>query len=137
MINSDCINMKPEFTSVLIVEDDPTLRELVSYDFKRKKFNVLEAANGRDALAIVKMCKVDVIISDICMNGGGGMEFLSELRAIDPQLPALIFITGYADVSAEEAIRRGAHAVFQKPFQRKEVFNEVYKLIGFEEGRES
>ena len=118
---------EPKDITILIVDDEETLRRAIIFDFKRKGFQTLEASNGRDAFDIITKQKVDLIISDVRMPGGDGVELLNNVKALDPILPIVMFITGFADMSLEEAYEKGADAVFAKPVDRKALFAAVTK----------
>lgn len=102
--------------TILIVDDEPDIRELLVLEFELLKFRVLEAGNGKQAAEIAKKEKIDVIISDIRMPGGDGVTLLKELRQINPFSPPVILITGFADISTPQAFDAGAEAIFMKPF---------------------
>jgi CheY-like chemotaxis protein/Tfp pilus assembly protein PilZ len=104
--------------TILVVDDEEFLRQAIGFDFEMRNFNVLMAGSGREAFEIVQREKIDVILSDVRMPNGDGLELLDRVKAFNPALP-LIFVSGYADLTLEEAYARGAEAVFPKPFDRK------------------
>ncbi len=116
--------------TVLIVEDEDLLRNAIAFIFKRRRFTILEARNGKEAFDIVTTNQVDVILTDVRMPGGDGIELLDRVKAIHPTLPIVMFITEFSDMSHEEAYNRGADAVFSKPFDQKNLFEAVLKIIG-------
>ena len=115
--------------TILVVEDDPDLREIISYDFREQGYKVLEAENGSLAFEIVKQQQIDLILSDIRMPNGDGVELLKNIRILDSKAPPLIFISGFSELTLEEAYERGAHAIFSKPFNREALFNTAKKAI--------
>lgn len=115
----------PKKYTLLIVEDEPDLREILVFQFQRDGFKVLEAGNGKDAFEIAKTQKVDLVISDVQMQGGNGIELLNNMRDYNHELPVVLFITGFADVTIEDAFDMGAEAVFAKPFDRKVLLETV------------
>jgi len=117
-----------EYT-LLIVDDEADLREAISFDFRRKGFKVLTAADGQEGFEIVKNNKVDLVLSDVRMPGGGGVGLLDRVKEKDAFLPVMMFITGFSDMPLEEAYDRGADAVFSKPFDRKELFSAVIRAL--------
>ncbi len=120
--------MKPSKT-ILVVEDEGFLREAIAYDLTLQGYEVLEATNGRTALEIIDRQLPDLVVSDIRMPEMSGIELLKELRRRDPFLPVVIFLTGYADLSREEALALGADAVFTKPFDRRELFKTIERML--------
>lgn len=116
--------------TLLIVDDEDTLRKTIVFDFKRKGFTVLDADNGVKAFELVKQNKVHLVVSDMRMPGGDGMTLLENIRAYDPAIPTVIFVTGFADVTEEQAIAKGARKVLSKPFDRKVLMNSVMESLG-------
>src|SRR4051794_4953181 len=104
---------------ILVVDDEEGIRDAIVFDFKRKGFTVMSAENGIKAFEIVKATKIHLVISDMRMPGGDGMSLLEEIRKYDPQIPTVIFITGFADVTEAECLAKGARKVLAKPFDRK------------------
>ena len=115
--------------TILIVDDEETLRDTMVFDFKRKGFTVLSAENGVAAFELVKVNKVHLVISDMRMPGGDGMSLLEQIRTHYPGIPNVIFITGFADVTEEAAIAKGAKKVLSKPFDRKVLMNSVLEAL--------
>jgi CheY-like chemotaxis protein len=90
---------------------------------------VLSAENGVKAFELVKTNKLNLVVSDMRMPGGDGMRLLEQIRAYDPTIPNVIFVTGFADVTAEECIAKGAFKVISKPYDRKDLFNAVFAAL--------
>lgn len=111
--------------TILIVDDEGDLRDAIAFDFKRRNFNVLTAGSGREAFQIVESQPVDVVVSDVRMADGDGVELLEKIKARNVHRPMVIFVTGFADISLEVAFDKGADAVFIKPFDRKALFEAV------------
>src|SRR4051794_16759683 len=87
---------------VLIVDDEIDLREAVAFDFERKGYQVLTAANGEEAYQIATRDNVDVILTDVRMPGGDGIELLRRLKDRDGWSPAVFLMTGYTDMGIDE-----------------------------------
>jgi CheY-like chemotaxis protein/Tfp pilus assembly protein PilZ len=111
--------------SILIVDDEPDLRDAIAFDFQRADFRVLTAASGEEAFRILEENEIDVVLSDIGMANGGGIELLEKIKARNPFQPVVMLITGFADITLEEAFKKGADAVFSKPFDRKMLMQAV------------
>lgn len=116
--------------TVLVVDDDLDLQELMSSIFEEQGFTVLSANSGLSAFELVKVNKIDVVVSDMRMPGGDGLSLLEKIRAYDPEIPVVIFVTGYSDVSISDCITKGAKTVFQKPFNQKDLINSVMSTLG-------
>jgi CheY-like chemotaxis protein len=121
--------MLEEKKTILIVDDEKDLCEILAAFFERKGFFALTAGNGIEALKIVKVNKIDIIVSDIRMPKGNGVELLVEVRKLNSSLPVILFITGFTDITVEDAFDKGAEAVFAKPFQFKDLFKAASKAI--------
>ena len=105
--------------TILIVDDDETLRNALVYDYKKRGFTVFSAENGTKALELVLTERIDLVISDIRMPNGDGIELLRKIRERDPRIPVVMFLTGFAEATEMECLRNGATKVFTKPFDRK------------------
>ncbi len=121
--------MNLEGATLLIVEDDPMLRDAIAFDFRRQKYNVLTAGSGSEALSIVNAERVHLVVSDIRMSDGDGLNLLLKFRELESPRPQVILITGFLDLTADQALELGARAVFTKPFDRKVIAREVRKIL--------
>jgi len=115
--------------TILIVDDENDLREAIAFDFRRKNFRVLMAACGNEAIKIVESEKVDIVLTDVRMPNGDGVELLDKIKERNAFLPVVMFITGYADITLEVAYDKGADAVFAKPFDRNILMSTVQRAI--------
>lgn len=122
----------PAETCVLVVDDDPSLCDAVAFAVERKGYRILKARSGNEAAKLLRTFVIDIVISDIRMNDGGGRELLKFMRELNPSLPVMIFMTGFSDVSEKEALELGARRVFRKPFERMTLIEELDKVIGYE-----
>ena len=116
--------------TLLVVDDEEILRNLIVFDFERKGFNVLSAENGIQAFELVKANKIDLVISDLRMPEGDGMRLLDNIQESGRAIPSVIFITGFADVTEAECLAKGAKKVFSKPFDRKVLMSSVLEVLG-------
>jgi len=95
---------KRESATVLIVEDDPLVRTMARRSLAEAGFDVLEAANGREALALIEEHgSVEAVLTDLAMPELGGQELAQRLSELHPGLP-VIFMSGYTD---DDLTRRG------------------------------
>ena len=105
--------------TVLVVDDEQTIRETIRMTLEYEKFAVAEAADGPSALARVAAGGIDLVFLDIKMPGIDGMRVLDTLRAEYPALP-VIMISGHATVdTAVEALRLGVYDFLTKPLDRE------------------
>jgi CheY-like chemotaxis protein len=115
--------------TVLVVDDDDDLREVMSSTFEGQGFTVLVANNGAMAYEMVQENQVDLVVSDMKMPGGDGMSLLQNLRARHQVVPAVIFVTGFTEVPISECLALGANQVFPKPFNQKELLLSVRRAL--------
>ena len=110
--------------TVLIVDDEPDILELMEEEFIYNGYETLIAVCGNDAIKILAEKKIDVVVSDYKMPNGNGMVVLSYVNTMEKR-PLFIFVSGQADVSIEDAIRAGAHKFFSKPFDLDQLIKEI------------
>jgi CheY-like chemotaxis protein len=82
---------------------------------------VAEAESGAHAIAYLKENRVDLIFSDVCMSEGTGYELLDWLKRYYANPPALVLVSGETSLCADDAVKRGAYALVEKPFQIKDL----------------
>lgn len=118
----------PAEMTLLVVDDEASLRGAIAFDFERRGYHVLLAASGNEAKALLAHTTVDAIISDVQMPDGDGIELLRWVREQNHCIPVFIFITGYSSLSVEQAYALGADSLFVKPFDRKILSETVVRL---------
>src|SRR5262244_2777289 len=100
---------------VLIADDDADVREVLVESFRDAGFEVLQAANGLEALLCVKRDRPDAVVLDLMMPRLGGVEALKRIHAFNPGIRALV-VTGAIDSELHrQATLAGAAGVFAKP----------------------
>jgi DNA-binding NtrC family response regulator len=116
----------------MIVEDDTAVRELLREILERAGHEVLDAGNGKEAMALYKISPADLIITNILMPEKEGLETIQELLREDPEIK-IIAISGGGQIGPadylEVARRFGATRTFSKPFDRKELLRAVDELL--------
>src|SRR5271170_1894664 len=106
---------------ILVVDDEESIREFFEIMLKREGYEVFTAPNGKEALEALKRQPADLIISDIQMPEMSGMELLSKVREMDPEM-VVIMITAFGSTeTAVEAMKLGAYDYVLKPFKIDEV----------------
>ena len=117
----------PPFLSILVVEDDTAVRDVVIRLLSEKGFGVLTANGAHEALQVLKQRSVDLLFTDIIMPGMDGVALAKEARRLRPGLKVL-FATGYAQMATtRDAIRHGR--VLYKPLRAIELIQAVETLI--------
>lgn len=102
---------------ILIVEDEPDIRDILKIYVRSLTYEPLVAVDGRRALELLENTHIDVIVSDLMMPYVSGMMLLNELRSRNMTIP-FIFITAYpSQESSIQALRLGAYDFLEKPFE--------------------
>ncbi len=115
--------------TILLVDDDQSLRRVLEYQLQEDGHRVAAVANGEAALHEFTAHAVDVVISDVKMPGMDGIELLSRLKAMQPDLP-VIMLTAHGTIgSAVEAMKLGAFDYLTKPFTREQLRLSVGKAL--------
>ena len=101
---------------VLLVEDEPTLRELTSAFLQSKGYRVLEASNGVQALELCRMhTSIAVLVTDVVMPELGGPALAAYATKMVPNLK-VVFMSGYTDRAMDQKVLEGGTEFLQKPF---------------------
>ncbi|OGW49903.1 MAG: two-component system response regulator [Nitrospirae bacterium RBG_19FT_COMBO_42_15] len=120
----------------LVVDDSPTMRQLITFALKRiHNSQVTEANDGVDALKKLSGNKFNLILLDINMPLMDGLKLLSILRG-NPSyndVPIIIITTEGADVDREKALKLGANAYVTKPIQTNELLRVVKEFLKINE----
>ncbi len=107
--------------TILIVDDEEIMREILETLLTREGYDVRVTASGADGLDVARSTQLDAMIVDLMMPGMDGMAVLDEIRRLDDSLPVLM-ITAFASVeNAIAAMKRGAFDYITKPFKNDEV----------------
>src|SRR5919206_3408942 len=115
--------------NLLIVDDEPGMRQLLSHVFGRESHSVRAAENGAKALELLKREPADLIVSDVKMPDMNGIELLRRVREFLPDA-GVVMMTAFATVeTAREAFKLGADDFIQKPFDVDEMKLIVEKAL--------
>ncbi|HOD65397.1 MAG TPA: response regulator [candidate division Zixibacteria bacterium] len=111
--------------SILIVDDELLIRDLLYDFFTGQGWDTAIADSGEKALEILQRRSVDLVLADIRMPGIDGLELTAELRELRPGLP-VVLMTGYPSVdTAVAALRHRVADYVTKPFN----INNLYKIV--------
>jgi two-component system chemotaxis response regulator CheY len=117
---------------VLVVEDSPTMRQLIVFALKRiRGFQIVEANDGVDGLKKLSADNFDLIVTDINMPIMDGLKLVSMVRN-DPnykETPIIIITTEGATEDRERALALGANEYITKPIQTMQILETVKKLM--------
>ena len=106
---------------IIVVDDEPTQRELIGGFLRKQGHEVFLAGNGLEALAHIRERQVDLVLSDCRMPGMSGPELVLAIKAVNPEIP-LILMTAYGTVeTAVQAMKDGAADYLAKPLDLEEL----------------
>jgi two-component system NtrC family response regulator len=115
--------------TVLLVDDDTSLRKVVEFNLEQEGYAVVSASDGKEALALHDKHKPDLVITDIKMPGMSGIDLLKEIKRRDIE-QLVIVITAFGTIdNAIEAMKLGAYDYIMKPFNRDELKLVVRKAL--------
>ncbi len=115
------VPVTPAKPRILIVDDEPSMRDMLRIVLRRDGFDVLVAEGGREALGVLERERVDLLLSDIRMADISGVDVLRAAKQANRDIVAFM-MTAYASTeTAVEAMRLGAVDYFTKPFSMDEL----------------
>ncbi len=117
--------------TILVVDDEQVLREMLVEILEGKEYAVISASNGVDGIQkyLAHKEEIEIVISDIGMPLMGGEEFFEKLKEIDP-LVKMIFMTGYLEEDSKTGIlRRGVKRIIHKPFRIEEIVDVIDEVL--------
>ncbi len=112
---------------ILIVDDDPSIRYMLSRVLMDEGYEALSAANGREGLETAAAQGVDLVLLDLKMPGLNGQETLRELSLLRPSLPVII-MTAFPGQLGEGTLT-GVGALLQKPLDFPKLLEVIRKLL--------
>jgi len=120
-----------EGVSILIVDDEAELREILTEEFTALGATVRTAGGGNEAFSMFETSVPDVILSDLRMSGGNGIELLNQIRKVKPQAPPYFFLlTGYAESKEALHLSTDGQEIISKPYRLKTLKDRVIEVCG-------
>jgi two-component system response regulator RegA len=108
-------------TKILVVDDDERFRSRLTKALVARGYDACEAGDADSALAVAKAQRPGRAIVDLRMPGKSGLEVVSQLAALDPEIQ-IVVLTGYGSIAtAVEAVRRGAIEYLSKPVDTEQI----------------
>ena len=118
-----------EMMKILVIDDQIGMRKSLSILLRKEGFYTDTAENGEQAIAYLKKDSYDLVITDMKMSPGTGLDILYYIRERHPQTDVII-MTGYGTVdSAVLAMKMGAFDYIPKPFNNEEILHRVRKSM--------
>lgn len=117
--------------TILVVDDEKDLLDLIEYNLKKEGFNVLKAENGEEGIAVAKEKNPDLVLLDIMMPKMDGMQVVEEMRKDDQlnNIP-IIFLTARSDEKTEvDGLNKGADDYITKPISTTKLISRIKAVL--------
>lgn len=115
---------------VVVVDDEPGIRDTLADFFEVfDNLKTYRVSNGNEALVLLSKIKADLVISDIRMPHGDGIFLIKSLKDKIAKGLKFVFMTGYSDLTRNEALNLGASEIFYKPFDINGLNDYVLELL--------
>lgn len=115
-------------SNILVVDDEPTICQLMDLFLSKRGYRVTIANNGEEALRIFDACRPSIVLLDISMPGMLGTEILQRIKSIDASC-GVIVLSGYGDEETiNDAINNGAFCYIQKPIELLDLSEKLVAL---------
>lgn len=125
----------PEEETLLVVDDEPLMTDLLRQFMTKRGFRVLRAASGEEALTVVgqETGRIDLVITDMTMPGMNGIEVAEKLVERAPDLPVMI-ATGHDTGGAMETMPSNVVAIVQKPYHNRTLVEQIRAILDAKSG---
>nr|WP_319492192.1 sigma-54 dependent transcriptional regulator [uncultured Desulfobacter sp.] len=115
--------------TILVIDDDPSLRRVTEYNLTSSGFHVLTADSGQAGLDIFETREPDLVVSDVKLGDISGLDVLETIKKISPDIPVII-ITAFGSIEmAVKAMNNGAFNFIAKPFDRETLIRSCEKAL--------
>jgi len=123
-------NDRPRRRTILLVEDEPFVREATCSILEGAGFEVLPAEDARDAIAVYEACKrgIDLVMTDMVLPGRTGQELGQDLRQRSPGIVVLV-TSGYGNQEYEAEVPESRTYFLAKPYSRRTLVEKIEKIL--------
>ena len=117
--------------TVLVVEDDPTILQLLEVNFEMEGFIVLRAEDGEQGLAVARESHPDVVVSDVMMPKMSGLELVRALKASNDTkaIPVILLSAKAQGADVRQGLEAGADDYVTKPFEPLDLIDRVSAVL--------
>lgn len=115
--------------SILIAEDEPSVRRLISFKLEKENFLVEEAENGEEAMEKLRSSSYEILILDLMLPMLEGMQILKKMKEEEIDIPVLILSAKSQEKDISRGFELGADDYLTKPFKSQELIIRVKKLV--------
>jgi excisionase family DNA binding protein len=114
---------------VLVVDDDPKLREFMRINLTMEGYSVREAASAEEALEAIEDTAPELVLLDVVMPGVDGWQMLQRMQERHGSIPVIMFSGKVDETSAADAEQRGARGFIGKPFDPQQLIERAKQLV--------
>lgn len=114
---------------LLVIEDDPAIREVIVDALQLEGYDALQAATFAEGLRLATQVRCDLVLLDLVVPGGDGLELLTQVRLAHPTLPVIITTARAGEADRVRGLKLGADDYVVKPFSVKEVLARVEAVL--------
>jgi DNA-binding NtrC family response regulator len=131
LANDVLVNDRPRRRTILLVEDEPFVREATASILKNAGFDVLPATDARDAMKIyvARERRIDLVMTDMVLPGRSGEQLGRDLREQSPELAVLV-TSGYGNPDYETEAPESHTFFLAKPYSRRTLVEKIEKILG-------
>lgn len=127
--------MKALSKTILIADDDESLRRVLEFQLQEAGYKVLSATDGSEAFEVFTTNEVDSVITDLRMPNLSGLELLEKIKAVNAETPVIV-VTAFGEVeTAVAAVKAGAFDYITKPFNRDEILLTLERALTFSQAK--
>jgi CheY-like chemotaxis protein len=117
-----------EMPKLLVVDDDEDIRDIIIENLELSGFEAITAESGQQALSLLESQHVDLVLSDIKMPNGSGIDLLNGIKANNLHLPVILIISDYSELSDADVYDLGVEAILTKPINFNLLEQKINKL---------
>lgn len=115
--------------TILLVDDEPDLLEIFGCWLDSNGGRLYQAANGEEALAVLKTTPIDLLVSDVRMPVMDGIALVRHLVELEKPVPSIVFVSGFGDIDQREMYSLGVEAFLAKPVRREDLIDVLKKAV--------
>lgn len=119
--------LKANMKSILVVDDEDDIRSSIVKILFDARFNVFDANSGNKALDILNVMDFDLVLTDVAMPNGNGLELVSEITKKE-SFPKIIFLTSYGEM-INETIKKHVDLILSKPFKKDDLISQLKSIL--------
>jgi DNA-binding NtrC family response regulator len=127
---SSCSNNRPQQRTILLVEDEPFVRDATGSILERAGFAVLPAQDACEAIRIYERCqhRIDLVMTDMVLPGRTGLQLGQDLRQRSPELLVLL-TSGYGNAEYDTEAPESRTYFLAKPYSRRSLVEKIQKIL--------